>query len=367
MSIYKRSEAETYSYDFQIGGRRFSGNTSSKTKKGAEAVERQLKAKAKADVEMEKRTGNGPMLLRHATGRYWQEVGQHHKDCVATHRDLARLIEFFGSDKRLDEIGDAELAALIAWRRGQTVKGRKGAAKIAPATVNRSVEPLRKVMNRARRVWRVSLPREPIWSEHRLKEPPGRVRELHGDEEAALFEKLRGDYASWIEFALFTGLRRRETLIRWDNVNWQAKTITTVGKRGRLVSTPITEAVAAILEPLKGHHPQYVFTFVAERTRPGVIRGQRYPITYEGGNSQWKRLLKAADLKDFRFHDIRHTTATRLLRETGNMELVRKALNHADITTTARYAHVADGDVADALQRVAKSHEKSHGPKTKTA
>ena len=62
---------------------------------------------------------------------------------------------------------------------------------------------------------------------------------------------------------------------------------------------------------------------------------------------------------DFRFHDFRHDFATKLLRETGNLKLVQKALNHADITTTARYAHVLDEDVAAALSQVAKSRKKS--------
>lgn len=61
----------------------------------------------------------------------------------------------------------------------------------------------------------------------------------------------------------------------------------------------------------------------------------------------------------FRFHDFRHDFATKLLRETGNVKLVQKALNHADITSTMRYAHVLDEDVASAIEDVAKSRKKS--------
>ena len=86
MSVFKRPGAETYSFNFQFRGRRFSGNTETRNKKDAEQVERQLRAKAKADFEEAKRTGNGPLLLRHAAGRYWQEVGKDHRDSAATHR-----------------------------------------------------------------------------------------------------------------------------------------------------------------------------------------------------------------------------------------------------------------------------------------
>jgi len=50
-------------------------------------------------------------------------------------------------------------------------------------------------------------------------------------------------------------------------------------------------------------------------------------------------------------HTLRHTFATHLLRQTGNLDLTRKALRHARITTTATvYAHLAERDVEEAVQ-----------------
>ena len=43
-------------------------------------------------MEAERRTGNSPLLLRHAAGRYWDEVGQHHAGSATTFRDLERLV-----------------------------------------------------------------------------------------------------------------------------------------------------------------------------------------------------------------------------------------------------------------------------------
>jgi integrase len=369
VSVYKRADQETYSYDFQVSGRRLSGNTEARNKKDAEAVERGLRAKAKADMDAERRTGNGPLTLNDAAGRYWREVGKHHAASATTWRDLDRLVKRLGPDKRLDEITDADVAALATWRREQTIKGEKGRATIAPATVNRStLEPLKKIFTRAKRTWRYSFPLEPNWRDHWLKEPQERVRELHDGEEAAMGEAMRGDYAPWLQFALLTGLRRAETLIRWADVNWSAKIIMRPGKGGRTVSTPITPAVAALLEPLKGHHPEAVFTYTCQRTRAGRVKGQRYPVTVEGGKTEWARLMKRAGVKGLRFHDLRHTTATRLLRATGNLKLVQQALNHRSIATTVKYAHVMHSEVADALQRVAEtSHEKSHTGDAKTS
>jgi hypothetical protein len=55
--------------------------------------------------------------------------------------------------------------------------------------------------------------------------------------------------------------------------------IETVGKRNLPVRTPITSAIAALLEPLKGHHPEAVFTYVCQRPNKGQVKGKRYPIT----------------------------------------------------------------------------------------
>jgi len=246
VSLHKRPDSETYSFDFKLSGYRFSGNTQARNKKDASAVERQLKAKAKADLDEAKQTGNGPLLLRHAAGRYWQEVGQRHRDRAGTWNALDLLMKHFGAEKRLDEITDADVAGLVAWRRGHTVTVRRKkndekshpvmapARKIAPATVNRSVvEPLRKLFIRARMVWRYQFPREPLWRTHRLKEPVERVRELHANEAAALSSALRPDFEPWFKFASAAGLRLAETLITRDCVNWEARTIVTTGKGGR--------------------------------------------------------------------------------------------------------------------------------------
>jgi len=198
-----------------------------------------------------------------------------------------------------------------------------------------------------------------------LKEPEERVRELDTHEAVALDANVRGDYALWFEFARLTGLRQAETLITWSCVNMSAKRITTVGKGKLKVSTPITPQVAAILDQCRGHHPEAVFTYVCKRPLEGQQKGKRYPITSEGAKTQWRRLKARAGVQDFRFHDIRHDVATKLLRSTGNLKLVQRALNHRNVATTVKYAHVMDDEIAAALTAIAntagtsKTHTKS--------
>ena len=51
-------------------------------------------------------------------------------------------------------------------------------------------------------------------------------------------------------------------------------------------------------------------------------------------------------------HTLRHTFATRLYRETGNIRLVQKALGHSDLSTTMIYTHVVDEELEVALKRL---------------
>jgi integrase len=129
------------------------------------------------------------------------------------------------------------------------------------------------------------------------------------------------------------------------------------GKGGRLVTVPITDTIREILWPLREHHPEMVFTYLAARTCRERVKGRRYPITYSGVKTAWRRLRKRAGVHGFRFHDFRHDHATKLLRESRNLKLVQKALNHRNIKTTLRYAHVLDEEIAEAMERVAKSRK----------
>jgi len=88
-----------------------------------------------------------------------------------------------------------------------------------------------------------------------------------------------------------------------------------------------------------------------------MVKGERYPLTYRNVQSYWRRLRKQSGVVGFRIHDYRHDFATKLLRETGNLRLVQKALGHASIETTTRYAHVLDSEVADAMERMSRNRK----------
>ncbi len=354
MSLYRPKNSPFWHYDFRRGGHRFFGSTRERSKRAAAEVERKEQKKAAERVAALAAARNGPLTLTFdlAAGRYWSEAGQFKRNTADLKRDIARLIGYFDPDRLLADIDDNEVAKLVAWRRGQRRKLAGRAPLIAPATVNRSTtQVLQRIFTRARRVWRVALPYEPQWRQHMLREPEERVRELRQDEDAALAAVLDPDYEVLRAFSIASGLRMKETLLKWSQVDFAAGVVITVGKGGKPIRMPMTTTMRRLLSSRLGHHGAMVFTYRAKRTRDGRCRGERWPITIQGLKAHWRRCRKKAGVADYRWHDNRHSFATGLLRATGNLKLVQNALHHARIETTTKYTHVLDDELRAGMEK----------------
>ena len=64
------------------------------------------------------------------------------------------------------------------------------------------------------------------------------------------------------------------------------------------------------------------------------------------------RRAKQAGLKNISPHTLRHYTATEMLRRGANTSIVQKVMGHANISTTQRYTHITDRDVAEIYSAV---------------
>ena len=352
MSVYKPKSRDTYYYDFVVKGHRYSGNTGEASKRKAEIHEDKLRTQIRAELDKGKRPASAKMTWGEAADRFYNEVGRFLKGGGDRHtlRNLAWLTERLGRSTRLIDITGPTVADLVARRRGDVVENKPDKPFVRPATVNRSVtELLRKVMFRARDVWEEPTPNIK-WGAHLLEEPGERVRELSQDEEERLFRSLRPDYQPIALFALASGVRVSGCLkLQWQDIDWGNRRIAIKGKGGRDYVIPLSKEMRAILWPLQGRHPEAVFSYTVQRTRDGRKRGECQPVTESGLMTEWRRAIAEAGLKDYRWHDHRHTKATRLLRSSGNLKLVQRLLGHSRIETTGRYAHVTDDDLLRAL------------------
>ncbi|WP_028136179.1 tyrosine-type recombinase/integrase [Bradyrhizobium japonicum] len=365
MSVYKPKKSPFYHYDFQLGGRRFCGSTESTTRKEAKEFEAAERERAKGLIKATKRAQTS-LLIGDVVVRLWNDEAQYDADPDATWKNLERLVGYFGEAMPLTDIDHPAAKKLVAWRRGHRVSRRGKRTKeqeqalplVSNGTVNRSTIAVLQRLFTFAKAERATFEHEPNWGELYLPEPVERVRELMDEEAASIDAAMRDDYEPFFALVRASGMRLKECVtLRWSEVNFGTKQIVRTGKGGRRVVFPITEAIREILWPLQGHHAEFVFTYVAiyGNRRMGIVRGQRYPITYSGTKAAWQTLRRRAKLSDFRFHDYRHDFGTKLLRDSGNLKLVQKALNHRDIKSTLRYAHVLDEDVADAVERLAKA------------
>ena len=368
MSIYRDKRSPYYQFDFQVDGHRFHGSTKCTSRKDAQQFERLERERAAKLLKAAKRSQTS-LAIDDVADRLWNDSAQYDSEPRATETNIARLIEYFGPAKLLPEIDHRAAKELVAWRRGHRVSRRGKLTKeqrealplVSNATVNRSASKVLQRLFKFAKAEGAIFENEPKWEDLFLPEPEERVRELKGDEADALDGAMRDDYGPFFDFVRASGMRLKECVtLRWSEVDFGVRQIVRIGKGGRRVVFPITAAVRDILFPLQGQHPEFVFTYIAiyGNRRLGRVRGQRYPLTYNGAKTAWRRLRAISGIAGFRFHDFRHDFGTKLLRDSGNLKLVQKALNHRDIKSTLRYAHVLDEDVAAAVERLAEVPEK---------
>lgn len=362
MSVYKPKGSKEYVYDFWYRGDRFRGTTKATTKREAEAFQKRLKDQKKAAADKADSTkaafrGNGVLTLGAATARWWNEVGKHHANSDTSWKDLERMVDWFGNDRDMGDILDADIAQWVASRRGETIKGaltlkdKSPAPLVKPSTVNRStVDSLRKIFGRARLTWKVRYDSEPDWKTHRLPEPGEQPAELSFTDQERVHTALPDGYRDAVAFALASGLRLENVILEWSQVDWEGGRIKVTQKGGRTHSLPMSRDMRAILSSCKGRDEKWVFTYaLRRRSKTRRILGERYPVTYYGLQIAWRRVV--AKLKiDLTFHGLRHTTGTRIMRQTGNIKAAQKVLGHADLATTSKfYAHATEDDVRKAL------------------
>jgi hypothetical protein len=348
MSIFKVRNSPYYQFDFQIKGHRFYGSTECKNEREAKDVEKAKRAEAIRIVADAVTAGSKPMTVATAFDRWWDQIGRHGSD-PDLERALGWLSEQLGSKVALHDINDDLVSRAVEARRrcvmrsGLDDKGKQLYRPVGNRTVNKTVTSLlRRVIRRARKNWSVTILKEPDWKEHFLPERKRPVREITAEEDAVLDAVESVEYAQLREFAEIMGLRRKELLLTWPQVDFNERIIRIIGKGGVPAILPLPRRAYEILWGLRGNDKLCVFTFVAQRTRrcpktgTDFVRGRRYPMTYYGIGTNRRRKWSKAGV-DARLHDTRHTTGQRTLRATGNLKLVQTLLRHTEIRTTATF------------------------------
>jgi integrase len=272
-------------------------------------------------------------------------------------------------------LGKSKLPDITTWN----VEKQRAAwmkAGSNPLTINHKIASLKAALNKAVQ-WGI-LKSNPVSSIKLSRmDSSARIRYLTDDEEKRLRETLdiregkrrqerqrfnkwrqeRG-YKEFPSFGVFTdhlkpmilldlntGLRRGELFnLEWRDINFVGRILTVVGKTaksGKTRHVPLNDEAYEVLQKWYEQRKPSEFVF------PGRDGGRMDNIS-----TSWERLIKKAKIEKFRFHDLRHDFASKLVMAGVDLNTIRELLGHSDIAMTLRYAHLAPEKLAAAVAKL---------------
>lgn len=331
MGLVKRNHVWWMSFMYQ--GRQVRRTTGTTDKRLAESILCKVKVQIAEGQFFETREEQertfGEMMDRYLKERAVLKAPKsHQRDCQA----LNHLLPVFG-EMVLAEITPKLLAGYKAQRRTE---------KAAPATINKELQLVRHAFNVAMREWewcrenpmhRVSM--EPVHNEV--------DRWLTPKEEEGLMAASSPWLREIMTFALNTGMRQGEILnLQWQDVDFTRGTLMVMkSKNGTRRTIPLNSTVYELL--------------AAKQAATGASCGPVFKTPL--GNALQVRFLvrefcearDRAGIPDFRFHDMRHTFATRLVQRGIDLYKVQRLLGHKTGTMTQRYAHHSPESLRDGV------------------
>jgi integrase len=203
----------------------------------------------------------------------------------------------------------------------------------------------------------------PARAVRRQKVDDGHVRFLTNDEEKKLREAIRSkpewrDHEAELTLALATGLRRGSMYIGlvWENVDLEGKTPSVMVPRVKSddpVNNPKKITIPLNADAL---HALAVFRSRGDGTGRIVRNAAGKTLVV---NCQWfPKAVRASGIAPFRWHDCRHTFASRLRQNGVPLETIAELLGHSPksgFAMTKRYAHLKIDNLHEAVSRITNS------------
>jgi integrase len=192
-----------------------------------------------------------------------------------------------------------------------------------------------------------------------FKENNARTRCLTPEEEARLFELLPDSLKPLVIVALHTGMRKGELLaLRWEDVEFYTGTL-------RVREAKSGEGRSVVMNSLVRDTLKAVRRGQIQKAREEA-KGKREifsPFVFcapEGGllhnlAKAWYPALEAARVEDFRFHDLRHSFASRLAMAGLDLYTVQRAGGWKTAIMVQRYAHLSPDHIRAAVERLAQN------------
>jgi len=334
--VFERKPGEWWVCYWDAQGRR------RREKAGTWVAARDLYTKRKNEALIGKKL---PERLRRATVSF-EEIA---KDALAysevhkrSYRDdkyrMKQLLDWFGS-RSAESITPQEIE--------QTLTDAVASNKWLPGTANRHRSLLSLTYRLAVRNGKVR--ENPVQHVSRRRENNIRTRFLDVQEEARLRAKIRALHPfrePEFDLALHTGMRRNEQWqLRWQDVNLRVGIITIAqSKHGAARHVPINSVAERALGTLSKNRNGSLYVCAGSEQREG---------------RDWERwfeeCVSEARISDFRWHDLRHTFASRLAMAEVSLRTLAELLGHKTLAMVMRYAHLAPAHLRDAVERIAEA------------
>jgi integrase len=207
----------------------------------------------------------------------------------------------------------------------------------AGGTVNRAALILSHVITIAINEWEW-MQDHPMRKIRKMPEPRGRVRFLSDEERKDLLEACKSSVTKHlymiVVLALSTGARRGELMgLKWPDIDFERKVITLhETKNGERRLLPLTGHALDLLQAYakdKEKEKGLIFASAVNPKKPFEFR------------TAWETALKVANVDDFRFHDLRHSTASYLAMNGATPAEIAEVLGHKTLQMVKRYAHLS--------------------------
>jgi len=187
----------------------------------------------------------------------------------------------------------------IKYERAAQIKlnsqGKDTGKLVSRAEVNRLLALLRSILKAACHDWEW-LDRTP--KVKLFKEDKRRIRWITPEEAARLLGCLPKHLAAMARFSLATGLREQNVLgLQWNQLDLSRRVAWIHGdevKNSQALAVPLNEEALSVIRAQRFKNKRFVFTYKGER----IARAN---------NSGWRKALIDAGIKNFRWHDLRHT------------------------------------------------------------
>ena len=266
-----------------------------------------------------------PHIFRALIDHYQQNVAPKYRDQKARCSQLEWWAEALHSSTYLENIEPHQIAQAKA----------RIAETRSPSTVNHYLSTLSHAFQTAKDL---------CWTDHnptaqikKVPEPQGRTRFLSRPEIRQLLQATSASPDHQIHFivqlALLTGMRQGEIMsITLETIHHDPPSAyLPTTKNGQPRTVPLTPAAYKAALALEPH--------------------QRFP------RRAWDRVVEAAQLLDFRFHDLRHTAASYLAMGGASTMEVATILGHKTLGMTYRYSHFSEGHSRELLTALAEGIE----------